>query len=349
VFHKLLELAVRDEIQRDGAAGEDAERALDRLLEEEDARFAATSARNPPHLRDVFPPLIWRRKRRVVLDLAEKYLSGSVPRFITGAGTGLRSAKDLPENGSWSEVYLEARSLRLRGRADQIQRAAGDVVIRDLKTGRVLTNDGEVLPHIELQMRLYGAMAHEVWPSAQVSLIVDDGVEREVAFSRESELDVRSWLRSVLERLPSDVDIAAESIANPGHACDGCAYRHACGAYRNQAPEYWRTETPIRMPLDVWGETVAVTRRDDGLTDLTICDASGRMVKVFGLAALQADELQAGDSVWLFGLRTRDRRGREKSWRHPHNFFEVADDDPFSRAWTLEVFVHHNPGRSRIV
>src|SRR5262249_30314190 len=158
------------------------ERALDRLLDEEDTRLVAAWPGNPPRLREVFPPLIWRRKRRVVLDLAEKYLCGALPRSTVAVGEAVRSARDLPANGNWSEVYLEAPSLRLRGRADLIERTRGYVVIRDLKTGRVLTHDGDVLPTIERQMRLYGAMAHEIWPSARVSLIVDHGVEREVEF-----------------------------------------------------------------------------------------------------------------------------------------------------------------------
>jgi hypothetical protein len=93
----------------------------------------------------------------------------------------------------------------------------------------------------------------------------------------------------------------------------------------------------MRMPLDTWGEVMAIAPRGT-LADLTLQDAAGRTVKVFGLAAFRVSSMQPGDPVWLFGLRTRDKRGGPESWRHPHNFFEVADDDPFARAWTLEVF-----------
>jgi hypothetical protein len=335
VLHTLLELAMRGAIPRQGTAGSDADRELNRLLDAEEARLAATWPGDPPRLREIFPPLIWRRKRRMVLDLAEKYLAGSVP---AGAGGGIRNVKDLPPNGSWSEVYLDAPSLRLRGRADLIQRTARDVVIRDLKTGRVLTDDNEVLPHIERQMRLYGAMAHVVWPSAQVSLFVDHGVEREVAFTREHESGVLAWLQGVLDRLPPDRDVEAEPLATLGEACEGCLHRHICPAYRRYAPSFWSGTAPVRMPLDVWGNIVAVTVHSDGLADLTIRDAADRTVKVFGLAAFRVADMQPGDKVWLFGLRTRDKIGGPESWHHPRNFFEVPDDTPFSRAWTLEVF-----------
>jgi len=338
VFHKLLERAVRGEIPREATVAEDAERELDRLLDEGDARLAATWSGDPPRLRDVFPPLTWRRKRRVVLDLAEKYLSGAVPRVTGSSGGGVRNARDLPADGNWSEVDLESSSLRLRGRADLIQRVAGDVVIRDLKTGRVVTNEGDVLSHIERQMRLYGAMAHDVWPAATVSLRIDDGIEREVEFTSDHEADVLAWLRGVLDRLPSDREIAAESLATPGEACEGCANRHVCMAYLRDAPEYWRGDARVRMPLDVWGEITGVFPRQDGLADLTVRDAAGRTAKVFGLAAFRVEDVRPGDRVWFFGLRTRDKRGGPELWRHPHNFFEVADDDPYGRAWTVQVF-----------
>lgn len=345
VFHELLEMAVRGEIPRTGSPAGDAEGALERLLDAEDARLAGAWPVDPPRLRAVFPPLTWRRKRRLILDLAEKYLSGAVPRVATGSRSGTRNARDLPSNGSWAEVQIEATSLRLRGRADLIQRAAGDVVIRDLKTGRVLTTEGDVLPHIERQMRLYGAMAHVVWPSSRVSLVVDHGVEREVGFTREHEADVLAWLTDVMRRLPADREVEAEPLATPGEACEGCAHRHVCPAYRRSAPTYWRGESRVRMPLDTWGEVVTITARAGGLGDLSLRDAAGRMVKVFGLAMFRLSTIQAGDAVWLFGLRSRDKRGGPESWRHPHNFFEVADDAPSARAWTVQLFsVHSDEG-----
>jgi RecB family exonuclease len=338
VFHKLLEMAVRGEISREGSTAHDAERVLERLLEEGDARLAKTFPTEPPRLRELFPPLVWRRKRRLALDLAERYLSGDVPR-VTGGSGGSRNARDMPVNASWSEVRLEAAELRLAGQADLIQRQAGDVVIRDLKTGRALTSEGDVLPHIERQMRLYGTMAHSVWPNARVKLVIDDGTEREIAFEPEQQAEVLKWLREVLDRLPANHVVATTALADPGQACEGCAHRHLCPAYRTSAPEYWRRDASVRMPLDTWGEVVRTVEGPDGRLDVTLNDAAERTVKIFGLVSVGPRAFAPGDKVWLFGLRTRDRRGGPEEWRHPHNFFEVADDDPFARAWTLASFV----------
>ena len=337
VFHKLVEMAARGAVPRMGTPNEDANRTLDRLLDEEDARLSASCPTDAPKLRELFPPLTWRRKRRTVLDLVDKYLSGAVPIAPANLGGRRRRAEDLPKNGSWAEVQIEAPSLRLRGQADQIQRKTGAIVIRDLKTGRVLTNDGDVMPHIERQMRLYGTMARIVWPLDRISLIVDDSVEREVEFSPEHEANVLDWLRTVLDRLPPDIEVETESLAIVGRGCEGCAHRHVCPAYRQKAPDIWRGESPVRMPLDIWGEVMVVSAHQ-GFADFTIRDAAGRTVKVFGVTTVRASDFRPGDPIWLFSLRTRDKRGGADTWRHPHNFFEVADDDRFARAWSLQSF-----------
>ena len=150
-----------------------------------------------------------------------------------------------------------------------------------------------------------------------------------------------AWLKGVLDRLPPDRELEAEPLANPGEACEGCPQRHVCPAYRRRAPDFWRGESRVRMPLDTWGDVVGVALRAGGLADVTIRDAAGRIVKVFGLASFRLAETLPGDTIWIFGLRTSDKRGGPELWRHPHNFFEVADDAPFARAWTVQAFSTH--------
>lgn len=337
VLHRLLEMAARGQVVRSGTSAEDAQRALDALLDAADRRLETTWPNDPPRLRQILSPLAWRRKLRVILDLAEKYLSNRLPRLPTYAARMSLSLQDLPD-GTWAEVTIEAPAMRLRGRADLIQRTGRDLVIRDLKTGRVLTNEGDILPHVERQLRLYGAMTHSLWPTARVALVVDDGVERQVGFSEVDESEVLAWLERVLASLPQDTDIETYTIATPGDACRGCGHRHVCPAYRQQAPAFWRTENAVQMPLDVWGELVAIESPDKQTANITIVDAAGRTAKVFGLAAFRTAGIRQGDTVWLFGLHTQERCGRPGFWRHPYNFFEISNDGEPTRAWTLEMF-----------
>ena len=136
-------------------------------------------------------------------------------------------------------------------------------------------------------MRLYGAMAHVVWPSARVALVVDHGVEREVELTREHETEVLSWLEGVLGKLPSDENVEAAPLASAGEACEGCAHRHVCPAYRVSAPAHWRRESYMRGPLDTWEKVVTISPRGGDLANVTLSDAAGRIVKVFGIATFR--------------------------------------------------------------
>ena len=69
-----------------------------------------------PELRAVFPPLVWRRKQRVVVDLAAAYLSGRVPRSVTGDFASGRTTRELPDSGIWPELHIAVPELRLSGR-----------------------------------------------------------------------------------------------------------------------------------------------------------------------------------------------------------------------------------------
>jgi hypothetical protein len=337
-FHRLIEMAVRGDIPRQGTVADDTERTLEHLLDGEAARLSKLWPTSVPDLRSIFPPLVWRRKRRVVLDLAESYVSGRIPTPMAAAADRPRRPESLPSTGCWSEVTISVPELRLAGRADLVEREPGQITIRDLKTGRVVSDDSALLPHIEVQMRLYGLMARRLWPDAKIRLVVDDGTERDVPFQQTDEEDSTSWLDSVLARLPIDAGVIADSLATPGEACEGCPYRHLCPAYRRQTPELWRTEASFRLPLDVWGNVVNVSPRENAASDVTLLDAAGRIVKVFGLLNARISGLRQGERLWLFGLRTRDRRGGPSRWRQPRNFFELSDDDQFARAWTVESF-----------
>src|SRR4051812_32257468 len=187
-------------------------------------------------------------------------------------------------------------------------------------------------------MRLYGLMARRIWPQGIVRLIVDYGVEREVPFGVIEEDETEKWLSGCLALLPARVTADAESLASPGAACEFCVYRHVCPAYLRAAPEYWKIAAPVRMPLDTWGILEQIDPVTNGQCSATLRDAAARTVKVFGLLESRLSVAREGDGIWLFGLRTRDRRGSGDSWHHPRNFFEIADDDPFARAWSLQVF-----------
>jgi hypothetical protein len=98
------------------------------------------------------------------------------------------------------------------------------------------------------------------------------------------------------------------------------------------------------MPLDIWGTVLGIAFRSETICDVTAMDAANRRVKIFGLLRSRVEGLPLGGRIWLFGLKTSDRRREHDGWRHPRNFFEVAEHDPYARAWSVESFIDPDKG-----
>jgi hypothetical protein len=167
---------------------------------------------------------------------------------------------------------------------------------------------------------------------------VDHGEDQVVTFDDAIAAQTEAWLRTVLACVPSGVPVRASELAAPGAACEGCAFRHVCRAYHRAAPTWWLADVPFRPPLDVWGVVEKVAAAPEDRVDLTLRDAAGRMVRVFGLDSSRTAGAEAGQTLWFYSLRSGDRRGGPDMWRHPVNFHEVLGGDPHGRAWALEVF-----------
>jgi hypothetical protein len=91
------------------------------------------------------------------------------------------------------------------------------------------------------------------------------------------------------------------------------------------------------LPLDVWGTVERIDSNGDKFVDLTLWDAGGRQVKVFRLRDTHVAGMRAGAQIWLFDLSASVTDLRGSSWRHPLNFYEMADSAS-DRAWSLHVF-----------
>lgn len=338
VFHALLERCVKGQVDRRGAPGVDAAVALDEMLNHADGRLSERYGADAPRLRELLPYVTWRRKRRLVLDLAERYLVAAKPAGGTLVGGGKRRADELPQQGTWAEVDFGVPELRLRGRADLVERDPGIATVRDLKTGRVVDAEGQVLPHIERQLQLYGLMASATWPTSEIRLAIDHGEEHEIPFDEVVREETRVWLDAILSRLPAGSSFPAEAVATPGDACVGCPFRHVCAAYRAWAPTMWREGGEVRTPIDTWGEVLERIECSPDAVHLTLRDEAQRIVMVFHARSAILRQATVGDHIWLFNLRTREQKAGGGLRRHPLNFYETDPNDPTDRAWALEVF-----------
>jgi hypothetical protein len=340
IFHRLLERAVRGEMERRGELHDDLSHALSKILEEARSELASDpTAAAYADLSVIMPPLVWRRKVRTVIDIAAELYRLSSYKKSTGSGntSGEFSFENLPDSGEWAEVMIKMPSLRLKGRIDIVQKSGGITTLRDLKSGRVEDRDGQVLSHIERQLRTYGAMASEVHPDATIRLVVDAGTEYEIPFDGDIANETKGWIVDVVGQLPKGEQAEPMSLARVGEWCGRCPHRHVCPAYRAQTPALWNTGTTFRLPFDIWGNVEGMM--DQGaLIDLTLRDAAGRLVKVCGIRSSLVQGLSAGERLWLFGLRAQVRGNAGGSWMHPLNFHEVPADGGRERAWSLEAF-----------
>lgn len=342
LFHRLVEAAARGEIT--AAATTDAraqvERHLTTLVDESRERLSNDPAtRFFADLPNTLSRLAWRRKARAAVDAAVALLPQHEMSFRkrqTGQRRRCGELSVLPREGTWAEVGVRCPTLRMRGRIDLLSHRGDVTTVKDLKTGRVQDRFGEMLPHIALQLRLYGLATFTAMPGRSIRLVVDDGTESEVPFDEGERAETAAWLQRVLETMPVGESTAA-TLAQVGPACSRCPFRHACGAYIADAPRLWTDGAEWRLPLDTWG-TIEELRYRGELVDLTIRDAAQRKVRVFGVRGVRLSALQRGENLWFFGLGGGPRRGSDARWRQPRNFHEMANDGTRRHAWTLEVF-----------
>ena len=341
VFHDLIERVLKGAVDPSEKIEDDLRRELERLLGAAERRLSASPETAPfADLRSTLSPLEWRQKRRALLDVAREMsrMQSSGSRGADNRGNPRFSYVDLPAEGKWAEVPFTVEALRLRGRIDIVEKFGNTTVVKDLKTGRVFDQEGDIRRNIRVQLQLYGVGIRRLEPDREVQLVVDDGCEHLVEFGEEVAKETEDWLLRMLSRLPASAELGAEELGEFGRSCRWCSFRHACPIYRRAAPQRWADESDVPLPLDTWGK---LRRLDDrgSVVDLEIRDAAGRRVKVFGVDHRRLAELRVGNHVALFGLRAQGSNASAGGWRHPQNFHEVPIDGLGRRAWSLQVFL----------
>ncbi len=247
------------------------------------------------------------------------------------------------------EVGLESRALRLRGRADRIRRIGPhSFEIRDLKTGAVLDEHGEIKSEIVLQLQAYGLMLLERQPNAEIRLVVDDGEERDVAFGVDARKAAEESFQAFAKSMPVAGIARADELANPSSSCWGCPIRHVCPAYREMSPAWW-TRYPAaieRLSNDIWGTLLEV--EDQDRVRVLIRDDASRRVRIDGLHARHGiTQRNVGEKLWFFGLEaTGATRGFDGGRFHPRLFHELSRDKLERRAWALQIFADRGMQRT---
>ncbi|PHS08624.1 MAG: hypothetical protein COA78_12600 [Blastopirellula sp.] len=345
VTHRLLENATRGRIERSHDLRAAVEAEFYRLLSVEEATLS--SSEETAHfgaLSNTFTEVQWLNYVREHVSAATSLLEHA-PLFRKTKPMARhigRSFVDLIGPGRWPEVRIQSETLRLTGKMDLIEILPNEtVVIRDHKGGKVLDKAGEVIPSIQLQLRLYGLAVLSHRPDSKVELSVSTGKrEYRVEFDRHHIEQTNMWLDGFLSCLPANVEQSSESQSNPGSACGLCPHRHVCPTYLELAPQFWRDGLPDgRQALDAWGVITKITSKEN-LTSLDIQAASSQRVRIQRLDTTRhlLGNARLGQRIWLFGLAASRKRVIRGRHMQPRNFFEIPSNPSDRRAWSLCVY-----------
>jgi len=347
ITHSLMDLAARGQIESSKLDPRPVEIALERLLLNERVGHESTmNTHDCLDLRTAFTQCEWRKRTSLAVARTLEVLNLRRP---TGDGGELTQGNRIPlmralqlEGFAASEVALESKNLRLKGRADFLRVLAdGTVEVSDFKSGNVLDDEGEVDEVTALQLRLYGLGILELAPRARVELkVVSRGGTSRVTFSTEDIDKTRKWLAELTSQLPEGEWIQSERIAVVGSQCRGCKARAVCPVYRTSIAELWkRSDLLIKLPLDIAGRILEVESHAEGTTTIRLTDLAGRTTKIHRICpGILPTDFDRDGVFWFFNLASSEVAVRNGKWRHPRNFHDLPASTLERRAWTLQVY-----------
>lgn len=292
--------------------------------------------RLPPAQRRGVLPLVGKYRDMAARSLAaasfwsiDSMNDGSVVRrdFPNGSNTRKavkRQSSQWPrqrESSRLIEEPLLSKRWRLEGCADLIRVEAGRVEIVDFKSGRIVSEEGDILDTIVLQMHAYLLMAAERWPGHEISLRVLGQVAVDVPITAESLRRVEELLVELEARYPSGRKLSSEKTAKTGPACRYCRLRPICLSYLKSSAGEWGRRMPRRERIstnDVWGRFL---ERDDHFGAILIEIPGGRKAKVFGFLPEEINELVPGRVIGVFGCETQGQYTGGRAIHHPINWW----------------------------
>ena len=241
------------------------------------------------------------------------------------------------------EVPLYSEALGLSGRADQIElKLPDEVVITDLKTGKIFNDEGEVKSEFVLQMAAYEALAKEKWPNSKYRLFLESGSRHELELTDKNRHDLSAKINFLKELIRSTSKSVVEAISAQviGRHCLTCPFRHICQSYRRILAEDSFAES---IDLDFFNEITdgfgVVTSKDFlmGHHVTNLRTSSGRKLQIRSKYDWQVSQAEKDKEIYFFGLTPKSNQNRINGRAGlPSNF----SDDFFSgRNWSAEVFV----------
>lgn len=294
--------------------------AIHRLLQEAGEGRLLTA----PSINQRWAELIAEAEGRMMQHSIQKQfvpLASSVAHFEVRSIQAMRRAEEITSerqtitpaaeesaDGYGHELEVSAADGRVRGVIDAVLPGRNGPIIRDYKSGSLLTPEDELKSEYTDQLVLYAALYHATfgtWP-AKLELVPLHGDSVRVSFTHEQAaaslleaVALYEWVNSQLD----DADRMPRALMRPSPStCHFCGFRPACAGYlaaRNPQEGTW--------PADVIGSVERVQMLKNGTYLVQVSD-SARAVRVRGISPSQdrhpyVSGLRVGRSAGLFSVR----------------------------------------------
>lgn len=291
--------------------------------------------------------LKWARTQSILREH-----SGNGPKLLLNGDDADAPAHQIDPNFSereliWPsvnyEVPLYSESLGLSGRADRIELNLPDeVIIADLKTGKITSDDGKVKQEYILQMAAYEALAKEKWPNKLYRLFLESGSRYELELTDENRRDLSERIQSLKKLVGSRSKsvVSAISAQGTGQHCLRCPIRHTCESYRQiLAKDSFSESIESEYFKEISDGFGVVTSKEFimGYHVTNIETFSKRKLQIRSKYNWQVSQAKVDEEIYFFGFTQKLNNNRLTSHVGlPSNF----SDDFFSgRNWSAEVFV----------
>lgn len=221
-----------------------------------------------------------------------------------------------------SERTFQTESGELRGRIDLLEvDSAGNAVVTEFKTGKILTGDGEPRESYRVQVEAYGFLLIENGLASSVQLrLIGSDEEWRSDFDEKTFERVERRLENITRKVPRGKQIQASELATVGKACRFCSFRPVCSKYRAEAPDFWESPPNHRIPYDTCGTVRTVGNQGESNVQVVLKDVKDRLVCVFGVPRWLAKGVRPSRRVAFFSLQPSNARGSS----YPQNFEIVS-------------------------
>jgi len=216
------------------------------------------------------------------------------------------------------EVEAISRDGMIAGRLDRISWENGELVVTDIKTGKIKDADGGLRRDLRLQIMLYSYLLHEMfgrWPQT-LRVLPLHGEPIEVTALPSEIIVLADWIKQALKEANWFIaEVLAgrrpeSELASPSpNACRFCRFRLTCEAYwaaRNQ-------DIDQSWPRDVTGRVTAIKPLGRGLNMAELMESTGRTLVIRGVPTTAHTAEQYETSIRVCGLKA-ERAAGVYSW-----------------------------------